>query len=126
MKYLHESVSLDYTSHQYAIISFVKKNIFLVLTVLGFLFPYYFLFQFYSTENTPTLQAIANLFATHMSAAFNADLLMSVITAWVFMFIEGKRIKMENWWVFIPATLIGLSFALPLFFYFRERHLESA
>ena len=104
----------------------MKKNIFLVLTFLGFLLPYYFLFQFYSTENTPTLQAISNLFATHMSAAFNADLLMSVITAWVFMFIEGKRIKMKNWWVFIPATLIGLSFALPLFFYFRERHLESA
>ena len=71
------------------------------------------------------MQAIANLFATNMSAAFNTDLAMTVFTAWTFMFFESKRIQMKNWWVFIPATLIGLSFALPLFFYFRERHLES-
>ncbi len=109
----------------HAIISFVKKNIFLILTVLGFIFPYYFILQFFLTENTPTFQAIADLFSTNMSAAFNVDLLMSVVTAWVFMGIEGTRIKMKNWWVFLPLTLIGLSFSLPLFFYFRERHLEK-
>jgi hypothetical protein len=103
----------------------VKKNIYLLLTFLGFVFPYYFLFQFYNTENTPTLQAITNLFAANMSAAFNADLLMSVVTAWVFMGFEGNRIQMKNWWAFIPATLIGLSFTLPLFLYFRERHLQK-
>lgn len=102
----------------------MKKNIFLILTLLGFIFPYYFIFQFFLTENTPTFQAIANLFATNMSAAFNADLLMSVVTAWVFMGVEGKRIQMKNWWIFLPLTIIGLSFSLPLFFYFRERHLQ--
>lgn len=60
-----------------------------------------------------------------MSAAFNADLLMSLVTAWAFMIIEGKRIQMKNWWVFLPLCFVGLSFALPLFFYFRERHLEK-
>jgi hypothetical protein len=66
-----------------------------------------------------------NLFATNMSAAFNVDLLMSVLASWIFMFFEGKRINMKNWWLFLPATLIGLSFSLPLFFYFREKHLEE-
>jgi hypothetical protein len=102
----------------------VKKNIFLILTVLGFIFPYYFIFQFYLTESTPTFQAIGSLFATPMSAAFNADLGMTVFTAWTFMAMEGSRIKMKYWWVFWLLTVIGLSFALPLFFYFRERHLE--
>jgi hypothetical protein len=103
----------------------VKKNIYLFLTVLGLIFPYYFIFQFYITENTPTLSAIMNLFATNMSAAFNVDLLMSVLASLIFMFFEGKRINMKNWWLFLPATLIGLSFSLPLFFYFREKHLEE-
>ncbi|MBL8089546.1 MAG: DUF2834 domain-containing protein [Anaerolineales bacterium] len=104
----------------------MKKNIYLLLTFLGFVFPYYYLFQFYTTETTPTLQAMSSLFATPMSAAFNADLAMSVFTAWTFMAIEGSRIKMKNWWIFLLLTAVGLSFALPLFFYFRERHLESA
>lgn len=103
----------------------MKKNIYLLLTFLGLLFPYYFIFQFYLTDNTPTFQAIANLFATNMSAAFNADLIMCVLTAWTFMFFEGKRIQMKYWWAFMPATLIGLAFALPLFLYFRERHLQE-
>jgi Terpene cyclase DEP1 len=103
----------------------VKKNIYLFLTFLGLLFPYYFIFKFYSTEHVPTLQAITGLFSTNMSAAFNADLLMSVLAAWTFMIFEGRRINMKNWWLFLPAALIGLSFALPLFLYFRERHLEN-
>jgi hypothetical protein len=60
-----------------------------------------------------------------MSSAFNADLLISVLAALAFMAFEGQRLNMKNWWLFLPATLIGLSFALPLFLYFRERHLEN-
>lgn len=65
------------------------------------------------------------LFATNMSAAFNADLFMAVLASWTFMVFEGQRINMKSWWLFLPATLIGLSFALPLFLYFREIHLEN-
>jgi hypothetical protein len=60
-----------------------------------------------------------------MSAAFNMDLFVTLLVAWTFMVFEGQRIKMKNWWLFLPATAIGLSFALPLFLYFRERHLEN-
>jgi hypothetical protein len=104
----------------------MKKNFYLFLTFLGILFPYYFIFKYYGANDpSTTLQAIIQLFATDMSAAFNMDLLVSVLAAWTFMGFEGMRIKMKNWWIFLPATLIGLSFALPLFLYFRERHLES-
>jgi Terpene cyclase DEP1 len=108
-----------------AIIRFVKKNIFLLLSLLGLVFPYYFIFKFYGTQNASAMQAIAQLFATPMSAAFNADLLLSLLVAWIFMIFEGKRIGMKTWWLFLPAALISLSFALPLFLYFRERHLEK-
>lgn len=103
----------------------MKKKLYLSLSILGLIFPYYFIFKFYSTNDLSTTQAIIQLFATNMSAAFNADLFMSVLAAWTFMVYEGRRINMKNWWLFLPATLIGLSFALPLFLYFRESHLEN-
>jgi hypothetical protein len=104
----------------------MKKNFYLFLAVLGILLPYYFIFKFYGANDpSTTVPAIVQLFATDMSAAFNMDLLVSVLAAWTFMAFEGTRIKMKNWWIFLPATLIALSLALPLFLYFRERHLES-
>ncbi len=104
----------------------VKKSVYLFLTIIGIILPYYFIFKFINTNGiSEALPAIVQLFKTDMSAAFNLDLLASVLTAWTFMFFEGMRIKMKNWWLFLPATLIGLSFALPLFFYFREVHLEN-
>jgi hypothetical protein len=104
----------------------MKKNFYLFLAFLGILLPYYFIFKYYGANDpSSTLPAIIQLFATDMSAAFNMDLLVTLLVAWTFMTFEGTRIKMKNWWMFLPATLIGLSFALPLFLYFRERHLES-
>jgi hypothetical protein len=104
----------------------MKKNLYLFLAFLGILLPYYFIFKYYGANDpSSTLGAIAQLFATDMSAAFNMDLLVSVLAAWTFMAFEGRRIQMKNWGIFLPATLIGLCFALPLFLYFRERHLES-
>jgi hypothetical protein len=56
-------------------------------------------------------------------AAF--DLTISVIVFWIFMFFETNKLQMKNPWMYVLATLlVGLSFALPLFLYFRERKLE--
>ncbi len=87
----------------------MKKKLYLFLTVLGLIFPYYFIFKFYSVNDLSTSQAIMQLFATNMSAAFNADLFVSVLASWAFMVFEGRRINMKNWRFFLPATLIGLS-----------------
>ncbi len=50
------------------------------------------------------------------------DLMVSVIVFWFFMFTEARKLQMKNPWLYLLATLlVGLSFALPLFLYFRER-----
>lgn len=104
----------------------MKKNVYLFLTFLGLILPYYFIFRYYGENSaSSTLLAVLELFETNMSAAFNMDLFVTLLAAWTFMVFEGQRIKMKNWWLFLPATAIGLSFALPLFLYFRERHLEN-
>jgi len=104
----------------------MKKNIYLFLAFLGLVYPYYFIFKYYGlNEISTTVPAIFNLFATSMSAAFNTDLFVSLVAVWAFMVLEGTRIKIKNWWVFLLLTAVALSFALPLFLYFRERRLEE-
>ena len=100
-----------------------RKNIFLVLAIAGFIAPYYFFLQVREFD----LNSVFELFAASPILSGTAmDLLISVIVFWFFMFSEAKKLGMKKSWVYLLATLlVGLSFALPLFLYFRERKLES-
>ena len=105
----------------------MKKNIFLVLAIIGFIVPFYFIFRFMNINgfNLPLL--MQQVFANEASTAFVADLTISIIVFWVFMFAEASKLQMKNSWIyFLASSLIGLSFGLPLFLYFRERQLEAA
>ena len=104
----------------------LKKTIYLILAVVGFVLPYYFIFKFYTNADTTTSAALSQLISTDWGALFVADLTISVFAAWTFIYNEAKRLSMKNWWAYPIATmLVGLSFALPLFLYFRERQLEQ-
>ena len=104
-----------------------KKNIFLILAILGFIVPYYFFLQLPSDENGFNLPLLIQpFFANNFMKGAAMDLTISVIVFWVFAFVEASRLGMKNPWVYVLATLlVGLSFALPLFLYFRERNIES-
>ena len=100
-----------------------RKNFFLVLAIIGFIAPYYFFLQVRSFDVNALFQQFS---ASAILSGIAMDLLVSVITYWFFMFTEAKKLGMKNPWVYLLATLlVGLSFALPLFLYFRERKLES-
>src|SRR6266508_2217934 len=103
-----------------------RKNIYLTLALIGLLAPYYFLFKFLSTNgfNIPLLvqQSLAN----NISTFFAVDLAISIIIFWIYMITEANKLEMKNRWLYLLASLtVGLSFALPLFLYFRERRVES-
>ncbi|HSL44712.1 MAG TPA: DUF2834 domain-containing protein [Anaerolineales bacterium] len=102
------------------------KNIFLILAIVGFIVPYYFFLQLPAADgfNLPSL--IQPFFANNFMKGAAMDLTISVIVFWVSMFAEANRLQMKNSWLYVLATLlVGLSFALPLFLYFRERQLEA-
>ena len=104
----------------------MKKNIFLVLAVIGCIVPYYFFLQLPAEDgfNLPSL--IQPFFANNFMRGAAMDLTISVIVFWVYAFLEASRLQMKNPWIYVLATLlVGLSFALPLFLYFRERQLEA-
>ena len=100
-----------------------RKNIFLFLAIVGFVAPYYFFLQVREFDLNAVFQQFA---ANGILSGTAMDLLISVIVFWFFMVAEARRLQMKNPWVYLLATLtVGLSFALPLFLYFRERKLES-
>jgi hypothetical protein len=100
-----------------------RKNIFLVLTIIGFIAPYYFFLQVREFDLGQLLQLFS---ASTILSGIAMDLLVSVIVFWFFMFTEARKLQMKNSWVYLLATLlVGLSFALPLFLYFRERKLQT-
>ena len=100
-----------------------RKNIFLILAIVGLIVPYYFFLQVRAFDPVELFQQFA---ASKILSGTAMDLLISVIVFWFFMFTEANKLQMKNSWVYLLATLfVGLSFALPLFLYFRERKLES-
>lgn len=104
----------------------MRKNIYLLFTLLGLFVPYYFLFWFLSESgfNLPLL--LNQLFANSISTFFAVDLVISIIVFWIWMSAEANRLQMKNTWLYILASLlVGLSFALPLFLYVRERPLAD-
>ena len=104
----------------------MKKNIFLLLTILGFIAPYYFFFQFVITNGYDMPLLLQQVFANNISSAFAVDLIVSIIVFWVYVFAEATRLRMKYPWFYLLVSLIiGLSFALPLFLYFRELTLEE-
>jgi len=104
-----------------------RKNIYLILAILGLLVPYWFFFQYLVANGLNISLLIQQLFANHISTFFVMDLIISTVVFWIFTVSEATQLQMKNWRLYILASLVvGLSFALPLFLYFRERKLQTA
>jgi uncharacterized protein DUF2834 len=104
-----------------------RKNLYLVLAIVGFLVPYYFFVSFLRTYGLDGRVFVRELFDTSISTFFAADLIISCLVFLVYLRQETKRNSMRYSWIYVIALLtVGLSFALPLFLYARETHLEKA
>lgn len=103
-----------------------QSTIYLSLCVIGAVIPWLFLIPFLGESQPGVSLFFAYTFANNVSTSVAADLLISALIFFVFVFAEGKRINMNKLWAYIPATLlVGLSFGLPLFLYFRAKQLEG-
>ena len=104
-----------------------RKHLYLLLTVVGFIAPYYFFISFLLAHGFDAQLIIKQLFGTPMSAFFAVDLIVASVVFMVYLAQEGTRWSMKHKWVYWLALLtVGLSFALPLFLYRREDRLESS
>ena len=95
--------------------------------MVGFAIPYLLLTLFVMKNGFDDLGlSIQSLFVNGASAMLTADLLISSLVFWVWLFYEGGRLGMKHLWAYVAANLlVGLSLALPLFLYYRAAALEG-
>ena len=96
--------------------------LFLSAAIVGCVLPLNYFVRFLSSEGLNLSQFFQQLFQNNVSAFFAMDVFVSAVAFWLLVFTEGRRLKMRGLWVYvICTTVVGVSFALPLFLFFRER-----
>ncbi len=104
----------------------MRKTLYLIGAIVGTVLPYYYLFQFFSQYGFDVGLFAQQAAANPVAAMFTVDLFISSFVFWVFLFGEGRKRGMGNLWLYVVANLaVGLSLALPLFLYMRERAMET-
>lgn len=105
-----------------------RKQLYLLLAVLGVCYTWYYNIQFYQTaEDTSIVNFIAQTATTFPAQSIAADLTVVVITFFVWMIAESLKLKIRYWWILIPLTfLVAIAFTFPLFLYMRSNALEGS
>jgi hypothetical protein len=102
------------------------KRVYLALCVVGFLLPYWQFVPWVAEHGLDLPLLVHELFANRISGFFGLDVLVSAVVIWIFIIVEGSRLGMRRLWLPIVATcVVGVSFGLPLFLYFRQVHLNQ-
>ncbi|HEA20321.1 hypothetical protein LCGC14_0850690 [marine sediment metagenome] len=103
------------------------KHIYLLLSILGICYTWYYNIQWFQTVEDPTFSNFLNdAQANFAGKSIGADLSVVVLTFFVFMVSESLKLKTKYWWVLIPLTfLVAIAFTLPLFLYMRANRLEQ-
>jgi hypothetical protein len=99
----------------------VKKNVYIVLCVLGAVIPMTVFVPFAVENGLDMGLFVRELFATQVASFLSADLIVSSLVLWAFIFFEVRKRPVPYWWLAVIANLaVGLSLALPLFLLLRE------
>jgi hypothetical protein len=103
-----------------------RKHLYLLLAIIGFIVPYYFLVSFFLAHGIDGQLFLTQLFGTPISAFFATDLLISGLVFLLFWQRETSRHAMKHRWVYLIALCtVGLSLALPLLLWAREGYVEE-
>jgi hypothetical protein len=94
---------------------------YLMLCVPGAILPYTLFVPWLMEHGLDIPLFFEELFSTRIGGLSGLDVLVSGVTLFVFIWVEGKRLQMERLWLPVVATLgVGVSFGLPLFLYMRQ------
>jgi Terpene cyclase DEP1 len=104
----------------------VMRWLYLIAAILGTILPLSQFYPFVATYGFDLTLFFRQLFQTPVSAFFGMDVIVSSLALWLFVFSEGRRRGMKNLWLYVVCNLaVGVSLALPLFLFFRERKLNA-
>jgi len=103
-----------------------RKSIYLILCILGAAIPYSQFVPWIMENGLNLSLLVRQLFANRVSGFFGLDVLVSSVALLVFMRLEGKVASVRfRWMPIVGLCVVGVSLALPLFLYLRERGLEE-
>ncbi len=104
----------------------MRKNVYLIMAIVGFALPYYYFVSFVAANGLHFRVFLQQLFATPISSFFAVDLLISCVVFVFYLRREAARYNIGKRWLYIAALLtVGLSCALPLFLYVRESRIRD-
>lgn len=102
----------------------MKKWLYLLLAIVGFILPYYFFMSFLIENGFDLPLLYGQLFANDISTFFAVDLIITAIVFLVFLYSKFNKCCRRLWLFTIATLVVGPSFALPLFLYFREVQIK--
>ncbi|MGL4563225.1 MAG: DUF2834 domain-containing protein [Brevinema sp.] len=101
------------------------KGIYLLLSIIGSLIPYTYLYFFIKDGggwNRFAEQSMAN----HINRLYTFDLLIAAVVLLIFIGIESYRLKIKYWWVAVFCTcFVGVSSGFPIFLYLKECSIKK-
>ena len=101
----------------------MMKNVYLILAIAGAVVPYLFFFGFFASSGFAPGSFVSALFANGAAGGFTADLLISSLVFWIYMWTRNAA----HMWVYVLLNLtIGLSCALPAYLYMNADSEERA
>lgn len=79
---------------------------------------------FREAGTTSALAFIEACFANHAAASISIDILLFATSAFVFMGVEAKRLKIPHFWLYVVLSLVvAVAVAFPLFMAVRQQRL---
>lgn len=95
------------------------KNLYLTLAIVGAVVPMIFFVDFMTSIGLDPADFVRALFVNGAAAGFSADLLITSVVFWIYMFTRSDG---PAPWLFIVLNLaVGLSCALPAYLYATHR-----
>jgi hypothetical protein len=102
------------------------KTVYLILCVLGLTLTYWQFVPWVMENGLNMSLFLHQLFANRISSFFGMDVFVSAVALVVFMREDCSRLRVTGRWLpIIALLLVGVSLALPMFLYMRERKLAE-
>jgi len=98
------------------------KHFYLLIALVGTVIPWMFFGSFFALNGINIPLFLKSLFANGAAGGFSADVLITILVFWVWSWRDAAKSNVAHWWLILPASCtVGLSLALPLYMYLREK-----
>ncbi|MGD8406139.1 MAG: DUF2834 domain-containing protein [Anaerolineales bacterium] len=104
----------------------MKKTVYIILCILGAAVPLAAFVQFVIENGLDMGLFLREMFGMQVVTILSADLILSSLALWAFIYFELRQRSIKYWWLAIIANVgVGLSLGLPLFLLLRELAIET-